>query len=1315
MLLRTALFETNRRWMPVTLGVLAMACLSAAPAWASGCADPTATWNLHANGNWFGDSAWSPNIDPNSLCTNVLIQDGTSTVTLNGTSIINNLTLNSGNILNFNNGSILSVNGGSILNAGAINLNGSGGVTYLQINGPASSTTTLSGGGTLTLAGGNNTVIYNSVNSGQVLENVDNKIVGVGQIGDGGGGFNLGLKNDASGILNANVNGGVLNLVLAGGITNAGTLEATNGGQLQIYYSVNNAGGTLSTDSNPNSVVYLESNSSIQGGTLNGNIQTAGNTTLDGSTQTVNNQQTFTINNGGSAVILGTINNTGTILMAGTGGGTYLNIGGAASSTTLLTGGGTVSMQGNSNNTLIYNSVNTNQILENFNNKIQGSGLIGDGGGGYNMALKNDAGGLINANLTGQTLELNPGGGLTNLGTLEATNGGILQISTTVANAGGTIFGDGTTSSVVNLTGATIQGGTLQGNVQVTSSATLDGTTNTLNNQGTLTLNEGTTTTVLGTINNTGSILMAGTGGGTYLNINGAANSTTTLQGGGTLTLQGSNNTLIYNAVNTGQTLENFDNKIVGVGQIGDNNGGYNLVLQNDIGGTVNANVSGMTLTLNANTTNFGTLEATGGGTLAITHATINNNPNLTAAGGTISADGTSQVTLNAATIEGGTLKGNIQLIGATTLDGTTQGTLNNQGTVTINEGVTATVLGTINNTGSILMAGTGGSTVLNIGGAGGSTTKLEGGGTLTLQGGNNTLIYNTVNTSQTLENFDNKIVGVGKIGDNNGGYNLTLQNDVGGTVNANVNSGTLTLNTNTTNLGTLEATGGGTLAIVNATVNNNSGTISTDGTSQVTLNAANIEGGTLNGNVQVIGESLLDGTTQGTLTNAGTVTLNEGVRTDIQGTINNTGTITLAGTGGSTILNVANDTKLQGGGTLTLQGGGNTVIYNVSNVGQTLENVNNTIQGVGRIGFAVLGYNMTVTNDVGGTILANGGTGTTLQIDAPLTNNGTLQVTAGSTMHLTSGLTNFGGSTLTGGTYNVAGTAGAPNVGTLQIDALGSTGGEIVHNAATIILDGPTAQITDKENLNALANFQDNMAAGSFTVENGQLFSTTPAGKADFTNEGAVKVDGTSSFTTSGNYTQSAGTTQVDGTLTATGGQINISGGTLSGLGTAVGNVTIGAAGTLSPGDPGNFNIIGGLTLTGTYDEAIAGQNVPNTGKYDFVSVTGAAALTGGTLDIALLNGFIPVAGQQYVILDAAGGLGGTEFANVEGLNYNGGFFTIGYVNNDDEVVLNANNNPINGSPTPEPAEFLPIVGIVAALVGRRLRNRRKAASAAL
>ena len=76
---------------------------------------------------------------------------------------------------------------------------------------------------------------------------------GGGAIGDGSGG--LALDNRSSGIIDANLSG---HLVIDTGnkVTNAGTLEATAGGTLEIHDNVTNTGGTIAA-SDPNSIVEL--------------------------------------------------------------------------------------------------------------------------------------------------------------------------------------------------------------------------------------------------------------------------------------------------------------------------------------------------------------------------------------------------------------------------------------------------------------------------------------------------------------------------------------------------------------------------------------------------------------------------------------------------------------------------------------------------------------------------------------------------------------------------------------------------------------------------------------------------------------------------------------------------------------------------------------------------------------------------------------------------------------------------------------------------------------------------------------------------
>ena len=87
--------------------------------------------------------------------------------------------------------------------------------------------------------------------------------------------------------------------------------------------------------------------------------------------------------------------------------------------------------------------------------------------------------------------------------------------------------------------------------------------------------------------------------------------------------------------------------------------------------------------------------------------------------------------------------------------------------------------------------------------------------------------------------------------------------------------------------------------------------------------------------------------------------------------------------------------------------------------------------------------------------------------------------------------------------------------------------------------------------------------------------------------------------------------------------------------------------AGTVAPGaSPGTLSIIGTYTQgpSGVLDMQIGGL-VAGT-EYDQLLVSGTATL-GGTLNTSLINGFVPVAGQSFTFIQAAGGISGT-FATI-------------------------------------------------------------------
>ncbi|MDR3414342.1 MAG: hypothetical protein P4L87_25840, partial [Formivibrio sp.] len=337
-----------------------------------------------------------------------------------------------------------------------------------------------------------------------------------------------------------------------------------------------------------------------------------------------------------------------------------------------LSGNGTLTLAntGGGGTAFIYQAVGgltlTNQST------IQGAGTIGFNG----LSLINQ--GTVDANASGQTLLLaSITNGIINTGgTLEASNGGLLYFDGITVGGGGTITANaGSTVQLVANTyivGGTLNNiggtlGTLNGNAAILDGSTVAGAV-TIN--GTYTNGLGSTTSILGTINNKNNIqLNAGSGANSVLIIDSV---NVTLQGGGTVTMSmaGGGGSPIIDQGAGGLTLTNVDNTIEGAGIIGFNG----LTVVNEA--TINANSSGQTLyleSMSGGLTNTAILEASSGGTLYIDGVTVNN-----AGGGTITANAGSTVQLlGNTTIQGGTLTNNGSFFGtpdgnSAILDGST-------------------------------------------------------------------------------------------------------------------------------------------------------------------------------------------------------------------------------------------------------------------------------------------------------------------------------------------------------------------------------------------------------------------------------------------------------------------------------------------------------------------------------------------------------------------------------------------------------------------------------------------------------------------
>nr|WP_236000403.1 autotransporter domain-containing protein [Bradyrhizobium uaiense] len=175
---------------------------------------------------------------------------------------------------------------------------------------------------------------------------------------------------------------------------------------------------------------------------------------------------------------------------------------------------------------------------------------------------------------------------------------------------------------------------------------------------------------------------------------------------------------------------------------------------------------------------------------------------------------------------------------------------------------------------------------------------------------------------------------------------------------------------------------------------------------------------------------------------------------------------------------------------------------------------------------------------------------------------------------------------------------------------------------------------------------------AGSFVLGGKTLtvgsnnLSTEVSGVISGTGGGLTKV-GTGALTLSGNNTYtgatvvSAGTLAVNGSIAPSAVSVN-GGGTLAGAGT-VGATTIAGGGIVSPGG-GAGGAIGTLHIAGSVavlPGAIYALDLNAAGRSDRIVASGAANLSGGTVRLASVNGFL--LNTPYTILTAAGGRTGT------------------------------------------------------------------------
>jgi hypothetical protein len=569
-----------------------------------------------------------------------------------------------------------------------------------------------------------------------------------------------------------------------------------------------------------------------------------------------------------------------------------------------------------------------------------------------------------------------------------------------------------------------------------------------------------------------------------------------------------------------------------------------------------------------------------------------------------------------------------------------------------------ATVNTTLNNTGTVDVQG--GSLTLN-GGANSGNFDLEDSSTVTVNG-----TY-ALQDGASITDTGRVVVG--------GFSNLTVSGNVS-VANLTVSGGTLTLNSGASlDVGNLRVDSGNVTGpgdfIVDGDFTWFSGTLS--GTGHTVLNGtteisggffADLNGRTVDnhGTATLLPNTGFDFFTTGVWNNDadGTFILQKGSSVGNffanPAVINNDGLVQMLGIPGDTasvgvtLNNSAIGTVDVEGGLLTLSTGSSSGNFFVANAGilafNDTFNPAYTLQdgatGSGPGLIRVDTFNaLTINGNVnvqnlsvpGGTVTINGlGNLTvgTLSLNGTVTGGGDLAVNGsfnwiGGTLSGTGGTFLEGVSKLSGGFFSTLNGRSITNDGSATV-AAGSgitfEGNAVWNNQAdgTLILQansslGNCFSDGSKFNNAGLVTVSGSGASIGFTV----------------VNIGTVTIGAGRSLSIGANYTQNDGLTTVDGTLTVN-STLLLNGGFLNGSGTINGTVMNGAE--VDPGDsPGVLTINGNYTQTGagTLTIEIGGPNVGS--GYDRLVVKGTATLA-GTINVVLLNGFVPTAGTPFQVL---------------------------------------------------------------------------------
>jgi autotransporter-associated beta strand protein len=383
----------------------------------------------------------------------------------------------------------------------------------------------------------------------------------------------------------------------------------------------------------------------------------------------------------------------------------------------------------------------------------------------------------------------------------------------------------------------------------------------------------------------------------------------------------------------------------------------------------------------------------------------------------------------------------------------------------------------------------------------------------------------------------------------------------------------------------------------------------------------------------------------------------------------NNGGAVSGAGGGSTVFLN----TSTAGSGTFTNNGGavsgafgGVTAFLDTSTAGSGTFTNNGGVVG-DAFGFTAFFHTSTAGS---GTFINNGGVmagrfgGATTFVDTSTAGSGIFINNGGTAASAFGGTTEFTESSTADSATLIATDGTSGGEGGQMIFKHESTGGtsrvEVFGNGHLDISphDAPGVTIGSVEGNGNVFLGANNLGVGSNNMDTTFAGVIQDGGQnrgtgGSLTKIGSGTLDLTGANTYTGDTNISGGVLKVDGSIgTTTSNTFVNDDGTLAGMG-MVNGTTTNNGGTVMPGDaPGTLTINGDYTQTssGTLLINIAGDSP---GQFGVLDVTGTANLD-GTLELVLLNGFIPMVGDDFTFLNAAALLG--SFSRIENRNFNDG-----------------------------------------------------------